>query len=154
MVTRGDIRSMGRNDGSRSPVVSDMDTDVGDALEASSVCDITTVGAKSGDPHRIEIYYHHLDGEFFITGRPGTPRDWLANLKANPEFILHLKHGIRADLRAKATEITDPEERSRVLFRIRTRSWDVPEEKVRATNQAWVEGSPLVRFTVDGVSVK
>lgn len=117
------------------------------ALTAGGLCDITTTGARSGDPHRIEIAFHHLDGEFFITGKPGFARDWMANLKANPEFTLHLRDG--NDVPAHATEITDRAERDRVLYDIRTRSWAVDPEQARATNARWVESSPLVRFTVD-----
>jgi deazaflavin-dependent oxidoreductase (nitroreductase family) len=116
------------------------------ALTAGGLCDITTIGARSGEPHRIEIAFHHLDGEFFVTGKPGFPRDWMANLKANPEFTLHLRDG--TDTRARATEITDPMERDRVLYDIRTRSWNVDPEQARETNAAWVESSPLVRFDV------
>ena len=120
-------------------------------LEAGGICDITTIGARSGDPHRVEIYYHHLDGEFFITGRPSDrTRDWLANMRANPAFTLHLKDGVIADLPVVAAEITDADERDDVLLQIRTRSWDVERQKAIATNADWVQRAPLVRFTVEG----
>ena len=129
-----------------------MGHDLGDRLRAGGICDITTIGARSGDPHRIEIYFHHLDGEFFITGRPtDRTRDWLANMRAHPEFTLHLKDGLEADLAARAEEITDPGERADALIRIRTRSWDVDHRRARETNADWVARAPLVRFTVDGV---
>ncbi|MDP2623383.1 MAG: nitroreductase/quinone reductase family protein [Actinomycetota bacterium] len=118
------------------------------ALTAGGLCDITTIGAKSGRPHSIEIAFHRLDGEYFITGKPGFKRDWLANLNAHPEFTLHLRDG--SDLTVLARETTDPAERDRVLYEIRTRSWGVDPEKARATNDLWVESSPLVRFTVEG----
>ena len=118
------------------------------ALEAGGICDITTTGARSAKPHRIEIAFHYLDGEFYIAGKPGFKRDWLANLKANPGFTLHLHDGF--NVTGRATEITDPAERDRILYAIRTRSWNVDPDKARATNATWVETSPLVRFTVDG----
>lgn len=121
---------------------------IGDALQAGGLCDITTIGRRTGKAHRIEIAFHHLDGEYFITGRPGTLRDWLANLRANPQLTLHLRDG--TDLTAWATEITDPDERDEMLRAIRTRSWGVHPDEVAATNAAWVESSPLVRFTVEG----
>jgi F420H(2)-dependent quinone reductase len=43
------------------------------------VIDITTTGRKTGEPRRIEIWFHRLDGRYFITGAPGRPRDWYAN---------------------------------------------------------------------------
>lgn len=123
-----------------------MDTDR--ALGAGGLCDITTIGARSGDPHRVEISFHHIDGEHYITGKPGFRRDWLANMKANPEFTMHLRNG--ADVAARAVEVTDPVERDRVLYRIRTESWGVDPAEAAATNAVWVESSPLVRFDVEG----
>jgi hypothetical protein len=125
-----------------------MGSDAAHALEGGRLCDITTVGARSGRAHRIEMHFHHLDGEFFITGRPRIPRDWLANLRANPEFTVHLHTG--ADVSARAEEITDPAEREPILYRIRTESWGVDPDEAAATQAAWVESSPLVRFTVAG----
>jgi deazaflavin-dependent oxidoreductase (nitroreductase family) len=116
------------------------------ALEAGGLCDITTIGAKSGRPRRIEIVFHHFDGQYFITGRPGAKRDWLANLLTNPEFTLHLKGGRAGDLGAKAEAITDDEERAAVLYRILTESWDNEPSKANHILPRWVAGAPLVKF--------
>lgn len=124
-------------------------TTVDEALAAAGIADITTTGRRTGRPHRIETAFHCLDGELYLTGKPGFPRDWMANLRANPEFTLHLKRGVEADLAAKATEITDPIERADVLYRILTQSWGNPEDKANAILPRWVDGSPLVRFTVE-----
>ena len=123
-----------------------MDERVRAELEAGGIADITTIGRKSGLPRRIEIYFHHFDGEFILTGRPGFKRDWMANLTANPEFTLHLKRDVTEDIAAVATPIGDPEERAEVLFKVLTQSWGTPEEKARADLPIWVEKSPLVRF--------
>lgn len=48
----------------------------------------------------------------------GAPTDWHANLLADPDFTFHLKSGIRADLVARATPVTDPAERQAVLAEI------------------------------------
>ena len=55
-----------------------------------------------------------IDGRVFITGTPGV-RDWYANLVANPKFTFHLKESAQIDLPARATPVTDPEERERVM---------------------------------------
>jgi len=123
-----------------------MDTQTATALEAGGLCDITTIGARSGQPRRIEIVFHHFDGRYFITGRPGAKRDWLANLIANPEFTLHLKGGHVGDLDAKAEDITDNEERAAVLYRILTESWDNQPSKANHILPRWVAGAPLVKF--------
>ncbi len=65
---------------------------------ADHTVDITTTGARSGRPRRIEIWFHNVDGTVYLTGLPG-PRDWYANLMADPRLTFHLKHGVRADLR-------------------------------------------------------
>jgi len=125
-----------------------MDDNITQALQQGGVIDITTTGRKSGAQHRIEIYFHHFDGEFFITGKPGFPRDWLANLKANPAFTVHLKRGLTADVAALATPIEDDAGREEVLFRILTESWGTAEDKARADLPTWVDSSPLISFEV------
>ena len=55
-----------------------------------------------------------MDGRFYITGTP-RPRDWYANLRANPRFTFHLKDSTEADLSATAVFITDEAERRRLL---------------------------------------
>lgn len=129
-------------------VATRMDANITKALEKGGVVDITTTGRASGLPRRIEIFFHQLDGDYFITGRPGRKRDWLANMIANPEFTLHLKHGVTADLPAIATEVTDRDERETAIFRMLTESWNSSPEQARAGLDTWVEGAPLVRFTL------
>jgi len=88
-------------------------TDIQNALETDRVIDITTTGRNSGQPRRIEIWFHRVDGRFYITGTPGR-RSWYANLIAHPDFTFHLKHSAQADLPATATPVTDPAERARI----------------------------------------
>ena len=92
-----------------------MDERVAEALEHGGVMDITTTGRRTGQPRRIELVFHNVDGRILISGRPGFPRSWVANLKANPRFTFHLKRGIQADLPATGRVITDREERERLL---------------------------------------
>jgi deazaflavin-dependent oxidoreductase (nitroreductase family) len=75
--------------------------DVLAALRRNRTMDITTIGAKTGLPRRIEIWAWPDGDRLYLTGSPGR-RDWYANLRANPDFTLHLRRGIRAaaDLRA------------------------------------------------------
>lgn len=74
------------------------------ALETDRTIDITTTGRTTGRPHRIEMWFHHLDGRLYLTGTPGA-RSWHANLLAHPDFVFHLKSTVRADLPARATPI-------------------------------------------------
>lgn len=125
-----------------------MDRTTQDALSRGGVIDITTVGAKSGANRRIEIYFHQLDGSYYITGRPGHKRDWLANLIANPQFTVHLKNDVSADIPADARVITDESERTRILYRILTESWDNEPAKAEHILPRWVDDAPLVEFTL------
>lgn len=117
------------------------------ALGRGGICDITTTGRRSGLPRRIEIYFHNLDG-FYLSGRPGFPRDWIANLHADPKFMLHLKRGVVADLDAMASPIANEEERRSILYRVRTESWGASPEEAEATMDHWVESAPLVSFVL------
>ena len=68
-----------------------MNEQVHHALEQGGVIDITTRGRHTGQPRRIEIRFHHTEGQVYITGRPPRRRAWYANLLAHPEFTFHLK---------------------------------------------------------------
>src|SRR5574341_2350338 len=94
-----------------------LDERIQQALARGHTIDITTTGRRTGRPRRIEIWFHNVDGRFYISGRPGR-RGWYANLRANPEFTFHLKQTVRADLPARATVIHDPAERRMIMQRI------------------------------------
>ena len=113
------------------------DERIAQALERDLTIDITTTGRKSGLPRRIEIWFHNVAGRLFITGLPG-PRDWYANLVANPDFIFHLKESVQADLPAKARPVTDEAERRTIIAGI--------HQKLGGERDldAWVRDSPLV----------
>jgi deazaflavin-dependent oxidoreductase (nitroreductase family) len=123
-----------------------MDREVQEAMERGGIADITTIGRSSGEPHRIEIYFHHFDGELYLTGRHGRKRDWEANIVANPDFTLHLKRGVSADVPVVGEPEPDPEERARILRRALIENWDSPPDQVDASLHKWVEGSPFIRF--------
>ncbi|MGZ8804660.1 MAG: nitroreductase/quinone reductase family protein [Microbacterium sp.] len=110
--------------------------------------DITTIGARSNEPRRIEIWFHNVEGTVFLTGLPG-PRAWYANLLAHPGFTFHLTNEVKADLPATAAPVTDPEERTRVLGAIIAGIDDLYARSGSAQRVAhperWVAQSPLVR---------
>jgi deazaflavin-dependent oxidoreductase (nitroreductase family) len=82
-----------------------------DDLARYRTIELTTTGRRSGRPTRIEIWWFEVDGRFIITGTPGR-RDWLANIKANPDVIIHSPLG---DHPARATTVDDPAFRRRVF---------------------------------------
>ena len=83
------------------------------AVDGPLTVDITTTGRTSGEPQRIEIWMLSVDGRLVIGGTPG-PRDWLANVRANPHLVVHLKDDVHADVAATAVEVTDPDERAAI----------------------------------------
>jgi deazaflavin-dependent oxidoreductase (nitroreductase family) len=120
-----------------------VDEKVREALSRpQSVIDMTTTGRKSGEPRRLEIVLHNIDGRLYISGQPSrTRRGWLANLEGNPNLTIHLKRGVKADLPATAREITEPVERRRVLEGI-ARHWN------RGDIDTMMQYSPLIEVTL------
>jgi len=107
-----------------------------------TVVDITTTGRTSGEPRRLEIVLHNIGGRLYISGQPSRRRrSWLANLDADPKFVLHVKRGARADLPATAREITDPKERRQVLEQV-ARHWK------RDDVDTMMQFSPLIEVSV------
>lgn len=115
-----------------------MTPDIEAALAHDRVIDITTIGRKTGEARRIEIWFHRIEGRYFITGTPGA-RGWYANLLAHPDFTFHLKESARADLAAHATPVHGPE-KQRVLDAIVA---SIASSRVRLD----AETSPLVEVT-------
>jgi hypothetical protein len=120
-----------------------MDETIRQALAQDRTIDITTTGRTSGRPRRIEIWFHNLDGEIYITGLPGR-RGWYANMLAHPAFTFHLKGSVTADLPARATPVTDPEARRALLGRM------VSGMGRAAELEEWLARSPLVHVTFEG----
>lgn len=118
------------------------------ALAADRVIDITTTGRVSGEPRRIEIWFHRLGGKYYITGTPGRPRGWYANLVAHPSFVFHLKESASVDLPATARPITDRAEREVVLAGILAGIQELTTSPGHEP-EAWVAGSPLVEVSFD-----
>ena len=115
-------------------------------MNRGGLADITTTGRKTGEPRRIEIFFHHFDGDYYLTGQPRGPRDWNANILANPEFTLHLKNGVSADVVVAGEAEPDPNERERIIRRAQIENWNYPSEKVESSIKMWVEASPFIRF--------
>ncbi|MBM0234262.1 nitroreductase family deazaflavin-dependent oxidoreductase [Micromonospora sp. STR1_7] len=65
-----------------------------DSTAAERTIDITTLGARTGAPRRIEIWFHRVDGRWYLTGMPG-PRGWYANVRAHPRFTCISSTGSR-----------------------------------------------------------
>lgn len=120
-----------------------MNAEVRQALARDRAIDFTTTGRTSGQPRRLETWFHNLDGTIYLTGLPGK-RDWYANLLAEPRFTFHLKESVQADLPARAHPIVDPAERRRIMGQILSRL-----NRPMSDLDAWVSGSPLVEVSFE-----
>jgi deazaflavin-dependent oxidoreductase (nitroreductase family) len=122
-----------------------MDESIRRALAQSGVIDITTTGRRSGEPRRIEIFFHAIDGHIYISGMPRADRErrWLTNLEAEPQFTFHLKKDVVADLPATARVITDQAERRAILDHV-AQAWK------RTDVEEMVAHSPLIEVTIQG----
>lgn len=113
--------------------------------------DITTTGARTGQPRRIEIFFYRALGRWFLSSTPAR-RSWYANLQVNPAFTFHLEHGVRADLAATAVPVPDPEERRRIFAEI-VDDLNQPSNPGRIAQptrlEDWVAGSPLMEIRFD-----
>ena len=113
-----------------------MDESIEKALEKDKTIDIITIGRFSGKARRIEIWFHNVDDEIYLSGPPGK-RHWFPNLIANPEFTFHLKGSVHADLSARATPITDVDQRREIMSK-----FDGARDL-----EDWVAGSPLIKVS-------
>jgi deazaflavin-dependent oxidoreductase (nitroreductase family) len=119
-----------------------MDSNIRRALSRGHTIDLTTTGRKTALPRRIELVFHAIDGRVYISGLPGFPRSWLANIRANPRVTFHLKGPIKADLPATAREITEPIERRRIMEQV-ARNWR------RTDVDRMMVSSPLIEVIPD-----
>ena len=116
------------------------------ALDRGHRIDITTIGRRTGQPRRIEIVFHNIDGRIVISGMPapGRTRSWIYNLEADPRITIHLKGPVaHADLEGTARVITDPAERRALLAGV-ARNWG------RTDVDAMVAHSPLIEVAIPG----
>lgn len=119
-----------------------MDERIRRALSRGHTIDLTTTGRQTGLPRRIELVFHAIDGRVFISGMPGFPRSWLANIRADPRVTFHLKGAVQADLPATAREVTEPAERRRIMEQV-ARNWR------RTDVDRMMVASPLIEVVPD-----
>ena len=122
-----------------------MDDSTHDALARSQLIDMTTTGRRTGQPRRIEIALHAIDGRLYISGMPRTDRKraWILNLERDPRLTIRLKQTTNAEVPATARIIDDPVERRQILELVAAR-WG------RTDVDVMVAHSPLIELTVAG----
>ena len=126
------------------------------ALAADLTIDILTTGRRSGEPRTTEIWFTRVDGAIYICGTPAAgirererlPRDWLANLAANPDFDFVFKESAAVSVPARAIVVTDPDERRRV-YSHPAAAWYLDQT---GSIDALVANAPLVRVEFTGAA--
>ena len=118
-----------------------VDPAVARALERGGSVEITTTGRRSGEPRSVELAFHNVEGRTLLSGKPGFPRSWVANLRADPRLTFRLKSVAAADLPATARIVSDRDERERLLAPI-AEGW-------RIDLAVMVASAPLVEVTFD-----
>jgi deazaflavin-dependent oxidoreductase (nitroreductase family) len=111
-----------------------------ETLASTLTVDLTTIGRRSGEPRTIEIWWFHVDDRFIITGTPGR-RDWLANVRANPNVVVSL--GDR-QYSGAASEVDDPAFRQRVFTDPKV-GW----YQTQADLAGLVDAAPMIEVILD-----
>lgn len=134
----------------------DIKKKIRDTLQKDRTIDIITIGAKTGLPRKIEIWFTNVNGRIIICGTPNakggkghySPRDWLANLRALPDFTFCLKESIQIELPATAVEIVDPEDRRYLMSAPETKWY---RDQVDSIDDL-VNGSPIVEVFLEDLT--
>lgn len=103
-------------------------------LEAPQAIHITTTGARSGLPRRVEVLLQpHGDSLILIASKAGAPEHpaWFHNLVAHPEVVVHTPAG---DVRTRA-RVTSGEERNRLWAETKRRFAGFADYEARTTRQ-------------------
>jgi len=113
-------------------------------LDGRRPIDITTTGRRTGQPRRIEIAIHPINGRLYISGMPSRrTRGWIHNLETDPRITVHTKQpGAERDLPGTARVITDEAERRDIIPYVAAR-WG------RTDIETMVEFSPLIEVVLD-----
>jgi deazaflavin-dependent oxidoreductase (nitroreductase family) len=121
-----------------------------DSSAAERTIDITTLGARTGIPRCVEVWFHRVDGRWYLTGMP-RPRSWYANVRAHPRFIVHLKHGVTTDLPATAVPVDEPTRRRVItaVLDLQNRPDIAARVSRRQDLDEWLARSPLVEIVFD-----
>lgn len=93
------------------------------ALRTDRTIDIVTTGARSGLERTTEIWFTNISGRIIICGTPSADgsqgprakRDWLANLKRNPEFLFRFKESTHLTLPARAVPVAGAADRRQIM---------------------------------------
>ncbi len=105
---------------------------------------LTTVGRRTGRPHRIEIWFAAHDGRLYLLSGGRERADWVRNLQANPRVTVELGDETHAGAARVLQAGTVEEQRARELLVGKYREGDNLDEWGRTALPVAIE------FPVDG----
>jgi deazaflavin-dependent oxidoreductase (nitroreductase family) len=77
---------------------------------------LTTIGRRSGQPHRIEIWFGVDNGRLYLLSGGRDRSDWVRNLQANPRVTIELGVETRAGTARILQAGTEEDQRARDLL--------------------------------------
>jgi len=106
---------------------------------AEQLCQLTTIGRRSGRPHTIENWFAEHGGRLYLLSGGQLRSDWVKNLIANP--AVQLRAGDRT-LSGHAQLVTDPAEDA------------LARRLLDAKYHGWHEGQPLTDWALTATPVR
>ncbi len=85
---------------------------------------VTTIGRRTGRPHRIEIWFAALDGRLYLLAGGRERSDWARNLQANPRVMVELGDETHTGVARIVEPGTVEDERAREMLVGKYRSSD------------------------------
>lgn len=114
------------------------------AVADRECCDLTTVGRRSGRPHRIEIWFGVIDDTLYLISGNGPGADWYRNALAHPDVVIHVD-GV--DISCVARPVTDAAERRAVGELMGAKyPWE-GDPSIGLTFEAWCFDVPALAVT-------
>ncbi len=105
------------------------------------VCHVTTTGRRSGNPHRIEIWFGAHAGVLYLISGNGPGAHWFLNMQAHPEVLVEIGDDTRTGM---ARVVNDPAERRLVgdIMGAKHAGWD-GDPDIGLTFAAWCYEVPV-----------
>jgi deazaflavin-dependent oxidoreductase (nitroreductase family) len=114
---------------------------VADALDdipAEAFCYVTTVGRRTGRPHRIEIWFAARGRTMYLLSGGGDRSDWVRNLRQEP---------------ACSVDVGPRTYRARARFDMPADEEQAARRLLAAKYQGWREGKPLSSWAATALVV-
>ena len=107
-------------------------------------CDLTTTGRRTGNPHKIEIWFGVIGGTMYLISGNGPSADWFRNALIDPAVVVDV--GGRT-FTAQARAVVDVDERRHVGDVMGEKyTWD-GDDSIGLTRHAWCYEVPVLAIS-------